>query len=265
VQWRRGLSAAIAEIDFVDLDNAGTAIEMLRDGNYALFLAEPLQGSSGNATWRSDALAEVVSAARQNGTLVAFDEVMTGLGRTGTWFAFQQLVPCSSPDLLIVSKGLTGGLLPVSAVLMTEPVYDAVFGKPGQAKSHGSTFSGYHLGLSVARATVAALTALDIPARVREQGAYLDIGLAKLKQKYSQLSEVRGTGLAWALGIADDAGPSAEGASQLCVELIHRNILVSVAANEPHWLRLTPPLNISTSEIDRFLDGLDLSLLACQS
>jgi ornithine--oxo-acid transaminase len=260
--WRNGLTGTVDyAIDYIDINDVSGAQTYLNRKNYAAVLLEPLQGSSNGLTWDSSSLQRLIEAANTCGTLVAFDEVMTGLGRTGTWFAFQQILPEGvAPDLLIVSKALSGGMIPVSAVLMTEVVYSRMFESPGRAKSHGSTYSGNHLGLFTALTTLELLQDRDLLQNSIASGEYLRQEFESLKERYPILLDVNGRGLVWALTFGYQSVPSSEIAAEVCMSLLERGVLTSIAAHIPSCLRITPPLTISQDELSLFLEALTDSL-----
>ncbi|UGA37851.1 aminotransferase class III-fold pyridoxal phosphate-dependent enzyme [Chromobacterium haemolyticum] len=169
--WRQGLprSEDCAVLPWGDL--AAAAAELAR-GDVAAVLLEPVQGSAGARAWRGEALSELAELCRRHGARLIYDEALSGLGRCGAWFAYQAL-GAPAPDMLIAAKGLSGGVLPVSALLFREDIYQAVFARPGCAKIHGSTFGGNRLALCCGLRMLSLLRQLDAPARARERGEAL--------------------------------------------------------------------------------------------
>ena len=196
-----------------------------------LILLEPIQGEGGVRPLAPDFL----QAAAGLDALLCLDEIQTGVGRTGTFFAFEQLGV--RPDLVTVAKGLANGL-PIGCLLVADDAAGAF--APGD---HGSTFGGNPVTCAAACAVVDAVDD-TLLANVREQGARLRRGLAKLPS----VTEVRGAGL---LVGADTERPAAE-----LVEAALERGLVLLTAGE-HVLRLAPPLVVGADEVDHALTILE--------
>jgi ornithine--oxo-acid transaminase len=178
--------------------------------------------------------------------LLIFDEVQSGLGRTGAWFAFQH--EDAKPDGLVLGKALGGGVLPVSAFLGTRELI-GVF-TPG---SHGSTFGGNALAAAVGLEALAVLDEEGLVDRSRELGAH---ALARLRSlRHPALADVRGKGL-W---IGAEIDPRFAGAREVCERLVTKGVLTK----ETHdtVVRLAPPLVIERADLDwgldRFVEVLD--------
>ena len=206
----------------------------------AAVLVEPVQGESGVHPLPAQLLTEVREACDREGALLIFDEVQTGMGRTGTLWAYEQSEV--RPDLMTVAKGLGGGF-PIGA-LVTSPELAGVL-EPGD---HGSTFAGNPLASAAANA---ALDVIDDPAlleSVREQGERLREGLRALPR----VRDVRGPGLMVAADVDADAPDVARRA------LLEQHLVIN--ATGPGTLRFVPPLVITPDEIDEALRRLRLVL-----
>jgi predicted acetylornithine/succinylornithine family transaminase len=199
----------------------------------AAVLLEPLQGEGGVVVPSSDYLAGVRRLCDERGVLLIADEIQTGLGRTGWWFAFQ--AQDLRPDIVTMAKALGNGM-PVGACWARAEVA-AAFG-PGD---HGSTFGGQPLALSAVQATLAVMEAEDVCGRARRAGARLAAGLDGLPG----VLDVRGAGLLLAARLSgDDAKEVAAGA-------LAAGLLVN--AVRPDAVRVAPPLLVSDAEIDEAL------------
>jgi acetylornithine/N-succinyldiaminopimelate aminotransferase len=196
----------------------------------AAVLLEPLQGEGGVMVPSSDYLGAVRALCTERNALLMLDEVQTGLGRTGHWFAFQ--AQGLEPDVVTMAKALGNGM-PVGACWARAEVA-AAFG-PGD---HGSTFGGQPLALSAARATLAVMEAEDVCGRARRAGARLAAGLALLPG----VTSVRGAGLLLAAQL--DA-PSAQ---QITAAALAKGLLVNPV--RPDAVRVAPPLLVTDAEID---------------
>ncbi len=224
----------------VPYDDVEALEEVLDPATVAAVLLEPLQGEGGVVVPSSDYLAAVQALCTERNVLLMLDEVQTGLGRTGHWFAFQ--AQGLRPDVVTMAKALGNGM-PVGACWARGEVA-AAFG-PGD---HGSTFGGQPLALSAARATLAVMEAEDVCRRAREKGRRLAAGLGALPGVVS----VRGAGLLLAAQL------EAAVAREVAADALARGLLVNAVS--PDAVRLAPPLLVSDDEIDRALSILNESL-----
>jgi predicted acetylornithine/succinylornithine family transaminase len=217
----------------VPYDDAAALDRALDPDTVAAVLLEPLQGEGGVTVPSSDYLGAVRELCTDRGALLMLDEVQTGLGRTGHWFAFQ--AQGLEPDVVTMAKALGNGM-PIGACWARAEVA-AAFG-PGD---HGSTFGGQPLALSAARATLAVMEAEDVCTRAQEQGAYLAAGLAALPGVVS----VRGAGLLLAAQL------TAPLAKEVSAAALAEGLLVN--AVRPDAIRVAPPLLVTRAEIDEAL------------
>jgi ornithine--oxo-acid transaminase len=257
------LLPGFSQVQFGDLD----ALEReLRGEDVALFLVEPIQGH-GVYLPPEGYLAGAQELCRRYGTLFAVDEVQTGFGRTGRLFAFEHWN--LEPDLVNVAKSLSGGYVPVGALLMSQRVYDGVFDSLEHSVSHGSTFAPNDLAMAAGLAT---LRELD-EARLVERSAHLgDVLLERtqeLVEAHDVAREVRGLGLMWSMEFAEPESGSFSWrvlermqtglfAQLVVVPLFTKHhILSQVAGHDLPVLKGLPPLVISEQDIDDFVTALD--------
>ena len=203
-------------------------------GELAAILLEPVLGEGGVLPLEEDFVRAAAEIAREVGALLCLDEVQAGLGRTGTFFAYEQLG--IEPDLVTLAKGLGNGL-PIGALLVREGVADAI--GPGD---HGSTFGGNPVASAAACAVVEAIDDALLE-NVAARGAQLAAGLEQLPG----VREVRGRGLLLAGLLDRDASPVVD-------ECRARGLLVLTAG--PDVLRLLPPLVVTEAEVDQALGVL---------
>jgi predicted acetylornithine/succinylornithine family transaminase len=206
----------------------------------AAVLLEPIQGESGVIPPSSDYLGGVRDLCTERGILLMVDEIQTGLGRTGRWFAFQHTG--IEPDVVTMAKALGNGV-PIGACWARAEVAAAF--SPGD---HGSTFGGQPLAAAAARATLAVMEAEDVPARAQRAGARLRAGLELL----DGVVGVRGSGLL--LGAALDT----EVANEVVGAALERGLVVN--APRPDTIRMAPSLLVSDGEIDEGLEILAAAL-----
>ncbi|HEX8958686.1 MAG TPA: acetylornithine/succinylornithine family transaminase [Solirubrobacterales bacterium] len=208
----------------------------------AAVLIEPIQGEAGVYPVAEEALVAAREASDEVGALLIFDEIQTGIGRTGSLWAYEQ-TPVR-PDVLTTAKALGGGL-PIGACVTAPPAADVL-----ERGDHGSTFAG---GTVACAAALAVLDVVDDPALlrgVREKGAALREALLAL----DGVREVRGRGLM--LGVGLEAGIDA---AAVWADLLERGLIVN--APEPETLRLLPPLTIEPAQIERAVALIGESLL----
>ncbi|MEU5051130.1 acetylornithine transaminase [Streptomyces sp. NPDC021096] len=204
----------------------------------ALVVLEPVQGENGVVVPPEGYLAAAREITRATGTLLVLDEIQTGIGRTGDWFAHTS--EGIEPDVVTLAKGLGGGL-PIGATLAFGPAADLL--TPGQ---HGSTFGGNPVSCAAALAVLDTLAAGDALAHVRRAGALLRDGIAALK--HPLVGHVRGAGLLLGIVLDEPLAPKVQQAAQ------EAGLLVNAVA--PHVVRLAPPLIITEDEVETFLQAL---------
>jgi len=226
----------------VEYNNIDAIKSATTDKTCAVML-EPIQGESGVNVPDDGYLPAIRDWCQQKGILFILDEIQTGVGRTGTLFAYEQYGV--EPDIMTLAKGLASGV-PIGAILAKERV--AVFA-PGE---HGSTMGGNPLACAAGYATVKFITDNDIPGKVKAVGEYLIAGLEGFKQKFPFITEIRGRGLLVAMEFSSDIAQSVLTA---CLE---RGLLVNRV--KPSAVRFMPPLIIGNKEVDEALGILDSAL-----
>jgi acetylornithine/succinyldiaminopimelate/putrescine aminotransferase len=224
----------------VPYDDVAALDKALDPETVAGVLLEPIQGEGGVVVPSSDYLGAVRALCSERNALLMLDEIQTGLGRTGHWFAFQ--AQGLEPDVVTMAKALGNGM-PVGACWARAEVA-AAFG-PGD---HGSTFGGQPLALAAAKATLAVMEAEDVCGRARRAGARLGGGLAVLPGVVS----VRGAGLLLAAQLATPV------AKETAAGALERGLLVN--AVRPDAVRVAPPLLVSDDEVDEALAILGVVL-----
>src|SRR5690242_10907468 len=257
------LLPGFSQVPFDDLD----ALEReVRSEDVALFLVEPVQGHG--VYFAPDGyLAAAQELCRRYGTLFAVDEVQTGFGRTGRMFAFEHWN--LEPDLVTVAKSLSGGYVPVGALLMSQQVFDSVFDSLENAFRHGSTFAPNELAMVAGLAALEELERERLVERSAELGEHLLERVAPLLAEHAVVRESRGLGLMWALEFAEpEAGSLAWRviervqtglfAQLVVVPLFSRHrILSQVAGHDLAVLKILPPLVVTEEDLDGFVEALD--------
>jgi predicted acetylornithine/succinylornithine family transaminase len=203
-------------------------------------MMEPIQGESGVHLPEDDYLKKVRAWCDEKGILLILDEIQTGVGRTGTLFAYQQY--SVEPDIMTLAKGLAGGF-PIGAVLAKNRA--SVFA-PGE---HGSTFGGNPLACATGYAVLKTIIDNDIPLNAKAAGQYLTRRLNELKNKYNFIIEVRGRGLLQAIEFNEKI------ALEVVMGCLEKGLLLNKVGD--YILRFMPPLIIGRDDIDKAIDILD--------
>jgi acetylornithine/N-succinyldiaminopimelate aminotransferase len=235
---QKGYEPLVAGFSHVQFNHLSELEHAVTEKTAAIML-EPIQGEGGVHVASRDYLKAVRELCNQRDILLIFDEVQTGMGRTGTLFAYEQLDV--QPDIMTLAKGLGGGV-PIGACLATAPIAKA-FG-PG---SHASTFGGNPLACAAALAVFRVLLEGRVLDQARPMGEYLGKGLLECKDRHHLVRDVRGLGLLQGMEIEIDA-------KTVMADCLKRGVLVN--ATGAHVLRFVPPLIISQREVDRLLEVL---------
>lgn len=266
--FRKGFGPLLPGFDRVPFGDAEALERALAPRDVAGFVAEPIQGKGVNvappAYWDN-----VQEICRRHGTLLVLDEVQTGLGRTGRMWAHEHygLVP----DVMTISKALSGGFVPVGAMVCSEAVSDAVFSSMDRALVHSSTFKNNQLAMVAALATLQTIDDEDLVDRARLTGLALEKGLAPLVERYELFHEVRGKGLMLGLVFGEprsfrlrarfralELARSGLFAQTIVGPLFQRHgILTQVAGDAMNVVKLLPPLVCGQEDVDQFVGALD--------
>jgi len=240
-------SADMIQIPFNDLD----ALEKALDDQVAALILETVPATLGMLMPEPGYLEQVRSLCDQNGTLLIMDEVQSGLGRTGKLWAFEHAGIV--PDMVVIGKGLSGGIYPISATIIHDPL-DQIFKE--HPFIHISTFGGSELGCRVGQKVVNISSEPAFLEQVQNSGRKIRSGLKTLMQKYPKFfTGIRQTGLMIGLELRDEnAGPA------LTKAAYDQDLLIIYANNDTSVCQLLPPLTITDNEIDWVLEHLDKAL-----
>lgn len=225
-------------------------------GSLAAIVYEPvLQGAGGMRILSPDLLPRLRAWADAHGALLIADEVASGMGRCGAILA-SHLAPAGMPDLAVVSKGLTGGSLPLACVLATRRIYDAFLGDWGSRRAflHSSTYAGNALAVAAAGAVLRVFAHEDVCATARATGARMRAALAQAAASRPWLGPVRGVGMAAALELRARDGaaldPAARTGYAVYREAVRRGALLRPLGDT---LYLFPPLTAPWSEVEAMI------------
>jgi ornithine--oxo-acid transaminase len=264
-EFRKGFDPLLPDrmIPFGDL---GALERELRTGDVAGFLVEPIQGK-GVAVAPPGFLAEAQDLVHKYKALLIVDEVQSGFGRTGDFFAFEH--DGVRPDIVAVAKALSGGYIPVGATMAREEVFAKVYSTIDRVLVHDSTFGSNAQAMAAGLATLHVIEQENVVANAKKVGDHLISRLSELVDTYEMVSEVRGRGLmvgiefgrpaSWKLRPAWAALQSARKglfAQTVVHALFHQHrILTQVSGDHVEVIKLLPPLTITERDADRFVDA----------
>jgi len=263
--WREGFEPFLPGCEMIPFDDLEALERELTKRDVAAFITEPIQGEAGVRLPSANYLAEAARLCRQYGSLLIVDEIQTGFGRTGRWFACDHWGV--KPDIMLLSKGMSGGYVPVGAVVTRRPVFDKVFTDLSHAVVHTTTFGMNALAMTSALATIDAIEEGGVVENAASAGAELMERLRGLAQRFELVKEVRGMGLmigiefgeprsltlraGWKIVQAAAAGLFGQ---MLAIPLMRDyGILTQVAGHNLDVHKLAPPLIIGREEIDYFI------------
>lgn len=215
------------------------AIKAMVTDKTCAIMVEPIQGESGVHVGTQEYLQGLRALCDQEGMLLIFDEIQTGIGRTGKMFAFEHYN--IKPDIMTLAKGLAGGM-PIGAVIARE--YAAAAFKPGD---HGSTFGGNPLACAAALATIEAIEQENLLDNALHTGAYFQEKLRALQNKHAMISEIRGRGLILGAQLKCPGRPMVEAA-------LKQGAIINCAGGDV--LRFVPPLIVSRQDVDALMEIL---------
>ncbi len=247
-KYREGFGPLFGPVEFIAYGDLEAALKVLEPRTACALIIEPIQAEGGISVPPPGYLAGLRRLCDDTGTILIFDEVQTGMGRTGLWFGHQH--DDVAPDVMTLAKGLGGGI-PIGAVCASEMAAAGLAAVAGGAVPHASTFGGNPLATAAANAVFDIIDREDLLARVVERGAYLAARLAELVAEFPHATEVRGRGLL--LGLAVAGSPV-----QVVAKCRERGVLLSVAGDKV--VRFAPPYVVSTAQLDEAVGILRATL-----
>lgn len=236
----------------------------------AAFIVEPIQGKSCDVV-ADGYLAEAQRLCRKYGTLLVIDEVQSGLGRTGKWFCFQHW-PDVEPDIVCTAKALSGGYVPVGAILTTPKIMDCVFSSMERCVVHSNTFGQNDLAMAAALASLYVIEQDKLVENAAAMGDYVITRLRDIAKTCPFVSEVRGKGLMFGL---DFARPRESFKLKMAWDMLHKlnfgvfgqmiiipllqkhRILSQVAGYHTEFIKFLPPITIGRQDLDWFLTAME--------
>jgi ornithine--oxo-acid transaminase len=266
--WRGNFGPMLPDTVAIPFNDLPALEEQLASRRYAAFICEPIQAEGGIKLPSADYWRSVQSLCHRYGTLLVLDEVQTGLHRTGPFLASH--LYDVQPDIVILAKALSGGIVPVSAVLMTDDIYSSVYSSLKRAIIHTSTFSENSLAMRAGLATLDVLESEDLGIRAKLKGEQLRDMLSDALLGFEMIKSVRGEGLLCGiefrtphqlrLRIAYEAFMKIHPAmfGQIMVMRLFRDhgILTQICGNNFTVLKAAPPLVVGEEQMQEFVGAV---------
>jgi ornithine--oxo-acid transaminase len=267
--WSRGFGPLLPDTEGVPFGDAEALAQKLATMRFAAFLVEPVQAESGVMVPDPAYLKAARSLCTRYGTVLAFDEVQTGMYRSGPFLAAHHFDV--EPDMAVMAKALSGGLIPSGAVLMSDEICDAVYSSLQRAVIHTSTYSENSLAMRAGLATLEVLENERLGDKAAAMGEQLRRNLTERLSKYEMVAEVRGLGLlsgvefkaprSLRLRLAFEAFNRIHPAmfGQVVVRRLFRDhgILSQICGNNFLVLKIAPPLVVSGPQLEQFAAALE--------
>jgi acetylornithine/succinyldiaminopimelate/putrescine aminotransferase len=268
--FRERFGALLPGTCAIPLNDLPSLEQALAKHDAAAFILEPVQGKTCQVV-QDGYLAEAQRLCRKAGTLLIVDEVQTGLGRTGRWFCFQHW-PAVEPDIVCLAKGLSGGFVPVGAVVTRPKIMDTVFDSLEHCVVHSNTFGQNDLAMVAALASLQVIERDKLVENADQLGQYAMSRLAHIGSKCPFVTEVRGKGLMFGI---DFARPANSLKLRLAWDALHKlnfgvfgqmivvpllnkhHILTQVAGYHTEVIKFLPPLIATRQDMDWFLGAME--------
>jgi ornithine--oxo-acid transaminase len=266
--WGEGFGPMLPETHCIPFGDLGALEQKLKSNRTAAFIVEPIQAEGGIRIPDREYLKQAQALCRKHGTLFVLDEVQTGMYRTGRFLAGHHYDV--EPDMVVLAKALSGGLVPIGAVLMTDTVYDSVYTSLKRAIVHTSTYSENGLAMRAGLATLEVLEGDQLGVRAAHIGDELRQRLREALSGYEMVKEVRGLGL---LSGIEFQAPSkislrvpfeafraihAGMFGQMLVMRLFRqeHILTQICGNNFMVLKAAPPLIVEPHQVEYFVGAI---------
>ena len=267
--WAKGFGPLLPDTKAVPFGDLDALASQLATRKHAAYIVEPIQSEGGIRVPEANYLKQAQDLCHKYGTLFVLDEVQTGMYRTGKFLAGHHFGV--QPDMVILAKALSGGLIPVGAVLMTDEVYKSVYHSLDRAIVHTSTFSENGLAMRAGIATLSVLEEENLGERATVMGETLRARLRETLQGYEMVKAVHGLGML--------SGIEFKAPSQLTLRMAYEafqhihsglfgqmlvmrmfkteHILTQICGNNFMVLKVAPPLTVSEKQLDTFVGAID--------
>lgn len=270
-QMKEGMDPVLPTVTPIKPNDLRQLRREMKMGDVAGVFMEPVQGMT-CTVMDPGFLREAELLCEQHGAVFIADEVQTGLGRTGSWFATTGMGV--RPGMMTVSKTLSGGQMPVACVLFSEEIYERVYAKFSSGPLYFSTFAENNLAMAAGLATLDVLEDMDAPAEAERKGRMLREGVEKLAQTYDVIDHVEGKGLMMAVYFRDSSRPAllaqqrilqssdnAAFAAAVNVSMYRdQQVIVQIPGPGLNAIKILPPVVSSDADIERFLSSFEETL-----
>src|SRR6201996_7909582 len=265
-EFRHGFAPLLPDTS-IPLGDLDALAAELRKGDVAALIIEPIQGKGVHMP-PDGFLAAAAKLLHEHGALLICDEVQSGFGRTGKFFAYQH--EDVTPDIVTVAKALSGGYVPVGAMLTTDKIFGSVYSSMDRVMVHSTTFKSGPLAMAAGLAALAVIEDEGLVENAARTGESLRAGLAALAERFDLIADVRGPGLMIGIEFGRPSGVKARAgwamlqrarvglfAQMVVVALFQRHrILTQVSGDHMEVIKLIPPLMIGDAEVKLFTDSL---------
>lgn len=273
-EFRKGFGPLLPGCDAIPFNDLNALERELKKGDVAAFVIEPVQGK-GVYVADTNFYQQAQDLCRRNGALFVIDEVQTGFGRTGKWFAHHHWG--LKPDIVTVAKSLSGGFVPVGAICYRRSTYDKVFSDMEHCVVHSNTFGRNTLAMTAGLAAIDVIEKRGLVENSARMGEKIVEGLRSMAERYEMMSQVRGLGLMVGIEFGQPKSFSLKAGwkivhsvnkglfgQMVVVPLMsdHR-ILTQVAGHNVDIVKLLPPLIINETHVERFLTAFDQVMKEC--
>jgi len=266
--WRSSFGPLLPQTSYVPFGDLAALEQELATKKHAAFFVEPIQAEGGIRIPEDTYLRAAQDLCRRSGTLLVADEVQSGMFRTGPFLASHHYG--IEPDIVVLAKALSGGLIPVSAVLMSDEVHRSTFSSFKRSIVHASTFGENGISMRAGLATIAVLETENLGRRAAEQGAELKRRLVEALSGYEMVKQIRGKGLlmgiefcaprSLALRVPFEAFAKIHPAmfGQILVMRLYRDrgFLTQICGNDFMVLKVAPPLVVTVTQLAEFVSAV---------
>lgn len=272
-KYKRAFEPLIPGCEPVPYGDLASLEEELANRDVAAFIVEPIQGEGGIIVPPSGYLKQAEALCRKYNTLLIVDEIQTGLGRCGKMFASSD--EDVQPDIITLSKSLSGGIVPIGVYITTEKIWKKAYGGFDRCLLHTSTFGGNARACAAGIAAINAILEENLAAQAAEKGSYLLNKLKELKNKHKMIRDVRGKGLLIGIEFREPVKGFLDKLSRGTLNKLYKEYFASIVAsqlmnkhriitaftfNNPNVLRLEPPLAVEYEHLDFLIQALDKTL-----
>jgi ornithine--oxo-acid transaminase len=266
--WKSGFGPLLPDTHAIPFGDAAALEKHLSTRKFAAFIVEPVQGEAGIRIPGPGYLEKAATLCKRFGTLLVLDEVQTGMYRTGKFLAYHHFHV--QPDMVVMAKGLSGGLVPVGALLMSDDVYNSVYHSLKRSIVHTSTYSENALSMRAGLATLDVLEKYGLGERAARLGDELRHRLRDALSGFEMVKEVRGIGMFSGIEFTAPSRmslripfetfrkihPGMFGQVLVMRMFRDKDILTQICGNNFMVLKVAPPLVVSEEQIERFVDAI---------